>query len=89
MVPVSEAPENWEPPIEMMRPDGTPRFAFATFLMLNDNYLPGALVLAFGADISGRDCVASCGVLALAVHATGGEDQADAPDRSWIARGRD
>ena len=48
MVPVSKAPENWESPIEMMRPDGTPRFAFASFLMLNDNYLPGALVLAFG-----------------------------------------
>lgn len=31
----------------MTTPDGRARFAFATFLMLNDSYLPGALVLAY------------------------------------------
>ncbi|MFC1526574.1 hypothetical protein ACFL6X_07190 [Candidatus Latescibacterota bacterium] len=32
----------------MRREDGTHRFAFVSFLMLNDNYLPGALTLANG-----------------------------------------
>mgnify|MGYP002152525780 CR=1 FL=1 len=32
----------------MLRPDGQPRYAFVTFLMLNDNYLPGALVVGHG-----------------------------------------
>lgn len=32
----------------MLRPNGQPRYAFVTFLMLNDNYLPGALVVAHG-----------------------------------------
>lgn len=33
-------------PQQVRRPDGSARFAFVSFLMLNDNYLPGALVLA-------------------------------------------
>ncbi len=33
-------------PEAMRRPDGSARFAFVTLLMLNDNYLPGVLVLA-------------------------------------------
>jgi len=52
--PVSRTPatftqvdfEAFSPPAQMRRPDGRARFAFVTFLMLNDNYLPGALVLA-------------------------------------------
>ena len=32
----------------MLRSDSRPRYAFVSFLMLNDNYLPGALVLAHG-----------------------------------------
>ena len=32
----------------MLRPNGQPRYAFVTFLMLNDNYLPGALVVGHG-----------------------------------------
>ncbi|HNT76612.1 MAG TPA: glycosyltransferase [Anaerolineae bacterium] len=31
----------------MTHPDGAARFAFVTFLMLNDSYLPGALLLAY------------------------------------------
>lgn len=31
----------------MRRADGSARFAFVSFLMLNDNYLPGALALAY------------------------------------------
>ncbi len=33
-------------PEAMRRPDGSARFAYVTLLMLNDNYLPGVLVLA-------------------------------------------
>jgi glycogenin glucosyltransferase len=35
-------------PQQMKRPDGTSMYAFVTFLMRNDNYLPGALMFAFG-----------------------------------------
>jgi len=35
-------------PSQMKREDGTSRYAFVTFLMRNDNYLPGALMFAFG-----------------------------------------
>ena len=35
-------------PIKMRGPTGHPRFAYVTFLMLNDNYLPGALVVGYG-----------------------------------------
>lgn len=35
-------------PTQMKREDGTSRYAFVTFLMRNDNYLPGALMFAFG-----------------------------------------
>ena len=35
-------------PKKMRNANGDPRFAYVTFLMLNDNYLPGALVVGFG-----------------------------------------
>ncbi len=35
-------------PQQMKYPDGTAKYAFVTFLMRNDNYLPGALMFAFG-----------------------------------------
>ena len=35
-------------PEKMNGPKGNPKFAYVTFLMLNDNYLPGALVVGFG-----------------------------------------
>ena len=31
----------------MKHPDGSARFAFVSFLMLNDSYLPGALTVAY------------------------------------------
>ncbi len=34
-------------PDRMVRKDKSPRFAYLTFLMLNDSYLPGALTLAY------------------------------------------
>ena len=34
-------------PNQMNAPNGKPRFAYVTFVMLNDNYLPGALVAGF------------------------------------------
>lgn len=34
-------------PDHVKRADGTSRYAFVTFLMLNDSYLPGALMLAY------------------------------------------
>jgi glycogenin glucosyltransferase len=36
----------YELPTQVRRADGSARFAFVTFLMLNDSYLPGALTLA-------------------------------------------
>ena len=35
-------------PIRMTGPSGKKKFAYVTFLMLNDNYLPGALVVGHG-----------------------------------------
>ncbi|MBN2393773.1 MAG: hypothetical protein JXR84_23775 [Anaerolineae bacterium] len=35
-------------PNAMKRADGSARFAYVTLLMLNDNYLPGVLTLAYG-----------------------------------------
>jgi len=35
-------------PTKICNPDGVRKYAFVTFLMRNDNYLPGALVLASG-----------------------------------------
>jgi glycogenin glucosyltransferase len=35
-------------PQNMRRPNGRSRYAFVTFLMLNDSYLPGVLLLAHG-----------------------------------------
>jgi alpha-N-acetylglucosamine transferase len=35
-------------PAAMTAADGSPRFAFVTFLMLNDSFLPGALMTAYG-----------------------------------------
>jgi hypothetical protein len=35
-------------PDAMKRADGSARFAYVTLLMLNDNYLPGVLTLAYG-----------------------------------------
>jgi alpha-N-acetylglucosamine transferase len=35
-------------PQAMRQPDGRSRYAFVTFLMLNDSYLPGVLLLAHG-----------------------------------------
>ncbi len=37
----------YPPPEQMADPQGRARFAFVTFLMLNDSYLPGALLLAY------------------------------------------
>ena len=31
----------------MTSPDGSARYAFVSFLMLNDSYLPGALTVAY------------------------------------------
>jgi alpha-N-acetylglucosamine transferase len=39
--------ELFKAPDSMKRADGSSRFAFVTFLMLNDSYLPGVLVLAY------------------------------------------
>lgn len=35
-------------PINMKRPDGSSKFAFVTFLMMNDSYLASTLLLAYG-----------------------------------------
>ena len=35
-------------PTQMRQPNGRSRYAFVTFLMLNDSYLPGVLLLAHG-----------------------------------------
>ncbi len=35
-------------PASFRRADGSPRYAYVTLLMFNDNYLPGALTLAYG-----------------------------------------
>ncbi len=35
-------------PAAMKRADGSARFAYVTLLMMNDNYLPGVLTLAYG-----------------------------------------
>ncbi|MEJ2131210.1 MAG: hypothetical protein P8Y95_06220 [Gammaproteobacteria bacterium] len=35
-------------PMEMTRPDGSAKYAFVTFLMMNDSYLASALMLAYG-----------------------------------------
>ena len=39
--------QEYRRPVSMKRGDGTPRYVFVTFLMLNDSYLPGALLLAY------------------------------------------
>jgi len=39
--------EEYRGPSNMRRADGTARWAFVTFLMLNDSYLPGALLVAY------------------------------------------
>lgn len=46
-------------PDDMRRPDGTARYAFVTFLMMNDSYLASALMLAYGLEDqrSGADTV--------------------------------
>lgn len=38
----------FQAPERMQRADGRARYAFVTFLIRNDSYLPGALMLAFG-----------------------------------------
>ena len=35
-------------PDNMQREDGTARFAYVTFVMMNDSYVPGALLMAYG-----------------------------------------
>lgn len=40
--------ETYLHPSEYINLDGTRRFAFVTFLAMNDSYLPGALMLAYG-----------------------------------------
>ena len=40
-------PQLFDRRVRMTTPEGHRRFAFVSFLMLNDNYLPGALALAF------------------------------------------
>ena len=35
-------------PDNMKREDGTSRFAYVTFVMMNDSYVPGALLMAYG-----------------------------------------
>jgi glycogenin glucosyltransferase len=40
-------PDRYPLPALMKRPDGSARFAYVTFLMLNDFYLPGSLVVAY------------------------------------------
>ena len=56
----------------MRRPNGQPRFAYVTFLMLNDNYLPGALVLGFGlrkqSTSAALVCLVTDGVSEQALH---------------------
>lgn len=45
-------PSNRYPPPRTMRnPDGSARYAFISFLMLNDSYLPGALTLAYALEL--------------------------------------
>jgi alpha-N-acetylglucosamine transferase len=65
--------EIFKAPDNMKRADGSSRFAFVTFLMLNDSYLPGALVLAYalrgqntGADLV---CMITDGITSTARHA--------------------
>ncbi len=41
-------PDLFPAPESMTAADGSPRFAFVTFLMLNDSFLPGALMTAYG-----------------------------------------
>jgi hypothetical protein len=38
----------------MLKPDGSARYAFVSFLMLNDSYLPGALVVGYALRKQGR-----------------------------------
>jgi len=35
-------------PQDMRRPDGSRKYAFVTFIMMNDSFLPGALMTAYG-----------------------------------------
>jgi len=35
-------------PADMKREDGSSRFAYVTFVMMNDSYVPGALLMAYG-----------------------------------------
>ena len=59
----------------MKREDGTSRFAFVTFLMRNDNYLPGALMFGYGLREKGTQadlvCLVSGNVSVSAKYALG------------------
>jgi len=35
-------------PKGVKRPDGSSRYAYVTFVMMNDSYVPGALLMAYG-----------------------------------------
>ena len=35
-------------PADTKREDGSSRFAYVTFVMMNDSYVPGALLMAYG-----------------------------------------
>ncbi len=39
--------KQYPPPASFRRPDGSARFAFMTFIMRNDSFVPGALVFAY------------------------------------------
>ena len=58
----------YNPPDVMERPDGSARYAFVCFLMLNDSYLPGALVVGHALRKQGtradRVCLVTEGVTA-------------------------
>ena len=41
-----EFQKQYPPPASFRRPDGSARFAFMTFVMRNDSFVPGALVFA-------------------------------------------
>jgi len=54
------AAEQYQAPTDVRRADGTARWAFVTFLMLNDSYLPGALMVAYALQKQGSPADRLC-----------------------------
>lgn len=52
--------EFMERPASMRRNDGTRKYAFVTFVMMNDSFLPGALMVAYGLQKGNYDADLLC-----------------------------